>query len=238
MNWILLYSLCLLAIIIVLTTGYFLNKRAIASFKIYENRQSQKKIISKELALKLFSVSGLRSTSLTVLKAKKSNYFSAKYNAIKLTPETTYSNCLFDLAICSKCALQAKKQQYNYISSAIKYIVSLVSNLISILFIPTILICSILNISFGLEKFAFLATITIVICYFASFLLSLLILCLNKLSTKNIIPDLEKTGFFEPNEINELLSIIKEIYNFEFFNYTRLSLILFSLANPATYLNK
>lgn len=238
MNWIILYILSFLAVIMVLTVGYYLHKKAILCFNQYQNIENKKGIISKELAYQLFKVNNLRSTALTTLKAKKSNYFSAKYNVIKLSPLTIRSPYLFDLAICAKCANQAKTQQYNYISSALRYIVSLITRFISMLFIPIILITSILNMSFGLNKIAFTIALISLICYVLAFIIEFVLYIANQISSQKISLDLEKTGFFEKEEISNLASLIGALNKFDFYSFTRLSLSIFALASPATYLRE
>ena len=117
MNWIILYLLCFFAVIGVLTIGYFLNNQAITCVKKHQYKQNKKGLGAKELADTTFKTYKLTSTALTTLRAKKTNYFSSRFNAIKLSPETIYSPYLYDLAIFFKCSNQAKKQQYNYIST-------------------------------------------------------------------------------------------------------------------------
>ena len=233
MNWIILYILSFFAILIVLTVGYFMNKQSVACFKHYQNKENKKGIISKELALQLFKQNRLKGTALTTLKAKKSNYFSAKYNVIKLSPETINSPYLFDLAICAKCANHAKTQQYKYISSALKYIVSIISKFISIMIIPIILISSILNISGGLNKIAFTISLIALIIYVVMFIIEYILYISNQLSSQKISLDLENTGFFDHEETTALLDLITALNKFDFFSFTRLCFNMFLFTNPA-----
>lgn len=238
MNWIVLYIISFFAVVIVLTIGYFMNKQAVSCFKTYQDKENKKGIVSKELALQLFEQNKLKSTALTTLRAKKSNYFSAKYNVIKLSPNTIYSPYLFDLAICTKCANQAKTQQYNYISSALKYIVSLISKFISIMFVPIILISSILNISFDIENITFIISLVSLIIYVVMFVIEYILYITNQLSSQKISLDLKKTGFFEKEELTDILNLITALNKFDFFSFSRLSLSIFALASPATFIKE
>ena len=154
MNWILLYILCFCAVIAVLIVGYFLNNQAIACVKKYQFKQNKKGLGAKELADTTFKAYKLTNTALTTLRAKKTNYFSSRYNAIKLSPETIYSPYLFDLAIFLKCSNQAKKQQYNYISSMLYNIVTLISKVVSALFVPVVFIFAIIKIMLAIAPIA------------------------------------------------------------------------------------
>lgn len=238
MNWIILYLLCFFAVIGVLTIGYFLNNQAITCVKKNQYKQNKKGLGAKELADTTFKTYKLTSTALTTLRAKKTNYFSSRFNAIKLSPETIYSPYLYDLAIFFKCSNQAKKQQYNYISTILYNGFYFISKLISMLFVPTVFIFAIVNISFGLESLAKIVTIVALICYVATFLIQLLLYFLIQSKTSKIKEDIKSLNIFEDDEISTLHEIIIALNKYELFDYTRLSLGIFYLLNPATIFEK
>ena len=238
MNWILLYILCFCAVIAVLIVGYFLNNQAIACVKKYQYKQNKKGFGAKELADTTFKAYKLTNTALTTLRAKKTNYFSSRYNAIKLSPETIYSPYLFDLAIFLKCSNQAKKQQYNYISSMLYNIVTIISKAVSALFVPVVFIFAIINISFGLEHLANIATIVALICFVITFLIQLSLYFIIQSKTKQIKDDIKSLQTFEDDEISILYDLIIALNKYDFFDYTRLSLGIFTLLNPATIFEK
>lgn len=238
MNWILLYILCFCAVIAVLIVGYFLNNQAITCVKKYQFKQNKKGLGAKELADTTFKAYKLTNTALTTLRVKKTNYFSSRYNAIKLSPETIYSPYLFDLAIFLKCSNQAKKQQYNYISSMLYNIVTLISKVVSALFVPVVFIFAIINISFGLEHLANIATIVALICFVITFLIQLSLYFIIQSKTKQIKDDIKSLQTFEDDEISILHELIIALNKYDFFDYTRLSLGIFTLLNPATIFEK
>lgn len=238
MNWILLYTLCFLAVIIVLTIGYFFNNQAIVVVKKYQYNQNKKGIGARELATKTFTKLKLTSTALVPLRAKKTNYFSTRYNAIKLSPETIYSPYLYDLAIFLRCANQAKKQQYNYISALLYNVLSFISKIISALFVPLVFIFAIINISFGLENVAKTATIITLICYVSFFLIKLLLYFITQSKTTKIKEDIKSLETFEDDEVTALQELIIALNKYEFFDFTRLSLGIFTLLSPATLFEK
>ena len=238
MNWILLYTLSFLAIIIVLTVGYFMQSQSSSCFKHYHDNETKKGITARELSEILSHHYKLRNTAITILKAKKSNYFSAKYNVIKFSPETAYSPYLFDLAISSKCTNQAKKQQYNYISSAFLGILSFICKMITILFIPIILIFSIINISLGLETLAYTTILISLVCYAAAFLIQIILFVLLQNSTKKVKKDLKDLELFDEEEIESIYNLILALNKYNLFTHTRLSLCMFSFVNPTAFVNR
>ena len=234
MNWIILYILCFLAVIGVLTVGYFFNNQAIACVKKHQYKQNKKGVGAKELADTTFKTYKLTNTALTTLRAKKTNYFSSRFNAIKLSPETIYSPYLYDLAIFLRCSNQAKKQQYNYISLMFFNAFYFVSKIVSALFVPIVFIFAIINISFGLEKLAKIVTIIALICYVITFLVQLLLYFLIQSKTIKIKEDIKSLETFEDDEVSILHELTIALNKYEFFDYTRLSLGIFTLLNPAT----
>ena len=238
MNWILLYLLCFFAVIAVLTVGYLFNNQAISTVQKYQYKQNKKGVGARELATTTFTKLKLTRTALIPLRAKKTNYFNTRYNAIKLSPETIYSPYLYDLAIFLRCANQAKKQQYNYISSMLYNVFTFISKIISALFVPSIFIFAIINISFGQEKFAKIATIIALICYVAIFLVKLLLYFIIQSRTAKIKEDIKSLETFEDDEVSVLHELIVALNKYEFFDFTRLSLGIFTLLNPATIFEK
>ena len=238
MNWIILYLLCFFAVIGVLAVGYVLNNQANACVVKHQYKQNKKGIGPMELSPILFEKNKTPNTVLVALNAKKTNYFSSSFNAIKLSPETIYSPYLFDLAIFIRCSNQAKKQQYNYITATLYKIMSIISKLVFVLFVPIVFIAAILNISFGLEKTAKIITIISLLCYIVVFLIQLILHFIVQSKVKYIKDDIKNLEIFEEDEINILLSLVSSLNKYEFFDITRFSLGVFALLNPATIMER
>ena len=238
MDFIILYFIAALLIIAVLAIGFLLNNQARACFSAHKNETHSKGLLAKDFAEKLFAHNKLRNITLINLRAKKTNYYSAKYNVIKVLPEVASSSYLFDLAICAKCTNQATKQQYNYISSTLTFITTIFTKIVSMLFIPTILISAILNIGFELEKASYIITLTSIICYLIAFILQFVLFFIEQASVKKVVSNIKKAELLEENELKTLEYLLGVLNKFEFFDWTRLSLKIFTLLNPATILDK
>lgn len=238
MNWILLYILCIVSVLAILTIGFVLNNHAQICINNYGTKENSKGITAKEFTNLMFQQNKLKNIDISSLKSKKTNYYSAKYNVIKLSPEIIYSANFYNIAICAKCTNHATKQQYTYISATLCTIFSVIAKIISLLFVPIVFICAILNISFRFEKFAYVTTIIALVCYVIMFLVQLIIYFLNQLSTKQTKIEIEKLGIFEDSDIKNIHLLHKALNKTEFFSFTRLSLSFLSLLNPATLLDK
>ena len=238
MNWIILYTLDFLIIIAVLCIGFFINNNAVSFFDKHKDLENSKQITASEFSNLLFAYNKLKNINLITLRSKKTNYYSAKYNVIKVAPEVANSIFLFDLAICARCTHQATRQQYNYISSALKLIFDTLAKIVSILLIPITLICAILNISFGLEKISFIISLSFLICYVFVFVIQLVLFFVSQSTTKQIVSNIEKMQILNDSDLKIIDDSLKAINKFNFFNFTRLSLKIFELASPATIFGK
>lgn len=238
MDLIILYIIAILLVFAVLAIGYLLNGQARICFNTHKNETNSKGLTSNEFAEHLFKHNKLRNISLITLRAKKTNYYSAKYNVIKVTPEVANSIYLFDLAICAKCTNKAIKQQYNYISSTIKMIANLFTKIISFIFIPVVLIAAILNISFGLENASFLITLITIILYLLAFVIQLILHCIEQSSVKKNISNIKNAKILEDAELKTLEYYLIALNKFEFFDWTRISIKIFTFLSPATIFDK
>ena len=113
-----------------------------------------------------------------------------------------------------------------------------ISKIISMLFVPIVFVFAIINISFGLENLAKTVTIVALICYVITFLIQLLLYFLIQSKTAKIKEDIKSLNTFEDDEISALHELITALNKYEFFDYTRLSLGIFYLLNPATIFEK
>lgn len=238
MNFIILYFITALLIITVLAIGVLLNNQARACFSAHKNETHSKGLLAKDFTEQLFKHNKLRNISIINLRARKTNYYSAKYNVIKVLPEVANSHYLFDLAICAKCTNRATKQQYNYISSTLTLITTIFAKIVSMLFIPTILISAILNIGFELEKVSYIISLVSIICYLSVFIIQFVLYFIEQSSVKKIVSNIQKTNLLDKNELKTLEYLLIALNKFEFFDWTRLSLKIFTLLNPATILDR
>ncbi len=232
MNWIILYLISFFAIIIVLVVGYFLACQANSYFVYFRDKQCNK-VSAKELTELLVKKNGLKNVAITTLNAKKTNYYSTNYNAIKLSPETITSNHLYDLAIGTKCVQRAIHHQRFYFTSTIQIILQTIAKIFLSLFVPILLISSILNISFGLEKFAYISILVGLICFVAGFLIIFIYNFINSSTSKNSEKLLKSLKIFDESELKDLQELILALNKQDFFKHTRFSLSFFSLMSPA-----
>ena len=103
-------------------------------------------------------------------------------------------------------------------------IVTIISKVVSALFVPVVFIFAIINISFGLEHLANIATIVALICFVITFLIQLSLYFIIQSKTKQIKDDIKSLQTFEDDEISILYELIIALNKYDFFDYTRLSL--------------
>jgi len=107
-----------------------------------------------------------------------------------------------------------------------------------IAFIPIVLICSILNITLGLEKISFIIVLVSIICYALAFIIQIIMHFIDQSTVNKITKNIEKLELFDEKELKTLEILISTLNKFEFFETTRLSLRLFTFMSPGTIFDK
>ena len=235
MNLVILYVLCFFAIMVSLLTGYFVSRKAQGCLEELANFENEKAIVSKEFSNIVIKNNKLKNLAILPLRAKKTNYYCAKYNVIKLSPNTLYSGKLIDLAISARCLNQAKRQQTFYISSTLWSLTLAISKFFMLAFLPTVLISAILNITFGLKTIAYFSTLVALICFCIAFLIHFIYYFIDNATNKQTIIDISETSIFNEHEITALYILLHSLSQQDFFRISRLSLKFASLINPAHY---
>ena len=114
----------------------------------------------------------------------------------------------------------------------------MITKIMSMLFVPIIFVSTILNISFGLEKAAYLITLISIICYLVVFVIQLILYILDQSAVKNEVFAIKNANILEKDELKTLEYLLIALNKFEFFEWTRLSLKIFTFLNPATFFDK
>lgn len=231
MSVIVIYILCIGACLLVFLTGSFLNNSALQTFHSTEGAYAVEKIVGKDLIFSLSKNSHVINLKTVKLQAKKTNYYSFKYNVIKLAPVTFASFELSQLAISTHCFSQAKLAQNHTLFYLLKIISNFISKLISAFFIPVFLICAILN-SKASTHTAYFILLFYLIAFSFCFIIELIGLIINLNSSKKVLNDLQATKPFSENELEILAKQLKAICKINFYDYSRYSIILLKLASP------
>lgn len=230
---VILYIISILAVILVLFTGYILRVNANRPFFINEGIGSKIKLTSHELVEKLIKKNKLTNLAVTKLDASKTNYYSVKYNAIKLAPTTYHSYELSSLAISASCANEAKTSQKQTFLVLAKNFFDIICKVVATLFIPTALICAIIHTSNANIVYYYILLYSL-IAYISSFIIEILILIFDLITVKKCNKDLKELEVFDDEEYKIVTSQIKAIYMLKFFEYTRFTFKFFTLASPDT----
>lgn len=230
MSIILTYLFCFISIIIVAETGIIFRNNSLSQFSKDEGIGSTKKIIGCELAKTLSNQSDLKNIKISKLNAKKTNYYSVKYNVIKLSPITHNSYELSQLSIATHCFRQAKFAQKNTLFNMLYIVVNFISKLISGLYLPAILILSITMPSKS-ESLKTKLLLALLATYIVVYLIELAIYFIKKARTQQIVKDLEKTNLFDNDELYVMSNQLKCICKLEFFDYSFYTFFLFKILN-------
>lgn len=228
MNISILYLICIIAVILVLTAGYFVAHHKSSMFNSFKSKPSNSNCTSSELIECLIAKNKLINVNITSLNAKKTNYYSIKYNVIKLSPEVKDDTSITSLAIGSYLANQAKLGQKLTIIYFLKLFLSFICKIFSILFIPSVLICAIINASVS-STIPKTIIFILLICYTISFIIELILYALDLNSTNSIKEDISALGLLNETEITDIHKLNKVICQINFFDYTRTCLTFLKL---------
>lgn len=228
MNISLLYLISIMTVILVLSAGYFIAGQKSSIFNSFKSKQPKNVCTSTEIAECLIAKNQLININITSLNAKKTNYYSIKYNVIKLAPDVKEDTSLSSLATASYLSNQAKFGQRHTILYFIKLFFSFICKISSIIFFPSVLLCAIINASVksSIPKTIILVLLT---CYIISFIIQLIFLALEIDSTQVIKKDITNLQIFNESEIQDIHHLTKLLCLINFFNYTRLSLAFLQL---------
>lgn len=227
MNLILLYTFCIVAIILNYLVGIILKNSALKQFAKTEGLPAECKITGSKLILYLSEQVDLKNLQVVKLKAKKTNYFSFKYNVIKLSPITFNSYELSQLSIASHCFMQAKTCQKHTILYIFKLFFVFISKCISALFLPSFLICAIINTQLS-QTINFYLLVAFVIC----FIIQSLDYLINLNSQKYLLKDLNSANLFTEKEIEIIKKQIVSINKIVFYDYSRYTIFFLQFTSP------
>lgn len=225
-----LYIFSIIALIIFPTIGYFCYW--VYSKKInLDNFSTKNALNGREFTEKLIELDNLKNVKISKLNNKKTNYYSSKYNVIKLSPENYTSNQLSALAVCANCENQARLAQQKTLFFLTKTAISIISNIISVIFLPSLLILAIINTS-NPSNINSIILFVFLICFTLSFIFQAIILVFELISTKKCKENLKKINLFEKDELEFLSKQLTALTVYSFYKFTRMEFSFFNLLVP------
>ena len=234
MNWIILYIISFALIVLNISLGYVFGKKANDVFETNSNHKLKSEISCENLIMLLLQNYNLSSFTAVVRRnAKKNNYFSLCFNAIKLSPTILDSSAVFSLSYGTLMSYKANYLKTNPICSFAKLILTNISKFIFVLFIPVVLICSILNIIFGISNIPFLIFLIFLCLYFAFFVIDIIIYLLSISKINKIITSLKVLNLFSDEDLKIFKSHIIAFYRLDFFNESTSTFNFTKLLSPA-----
>lgn len=225
-----LYILCITMSLLVLITGYFVGFSKSTTLDEFKQKQNENNLRGAELSEILNYKNKLINVNIAGIKSKNTNYFSLKYNVIKMSPELKTDSSLTSLAIAARLANNAKQGQKHTIIYFIKLTARFLAKLFSSIFIPSLLLCAILNSSIqsSLPKTILFITFAL---YIISFIIYLLLLIFDLISNKSINNDITSLNVFNYEELKSIKKLTNCLCFVDFFDNTRNTLAFLKLAS-------
>lgn len=226
-----IYIICLITIFLVTEIGALLKISSQKRFHNDEGIGSKKQVIGINLVNKLIEQCSLKNVKISKLNASKTNYYSFKYNVIKLAPVTYYSYEFSQLSIVSHCFRQAKFAQKHTFFSMIYIFLHKLSKITACMILPIILIFSIITSIVNANYCKWIIFVAIMV-YLLFSLIEFSLFFIKKIRTKYLLTDLRKINLFDNDELEIMEKQLKSIANLEFYEFSSSTLFIFKLFNP------
>lgn len=232
MNIILIYISCLVALFVALLVGFILSRHIDFAMEESKNQILSSNLSGEELTKILIDLYNLKNVKIIKLNAKKTNYYSSKYNVIKLSERSLDGNDLNSLTTCASVANKARFVQHHTFSFLLDTALTFLSKLFFVSFIPLILVFSILNANTPKIKAWKIAMFVLLICFSFAFLFSIIKYFIKKAHINSCINKIKEAKIFIPKESEELKLELQNLNNLELFNSLQQSLAFFKLFSP------
>ena len=232
MKIITIYIISFVCLFLELLTGFIVGKTSFYNNNKDDENEEKNRLNGKELTNQLISFYKLKNVKIARLNTNKTNYYSSKYNAIKLSPSSLDETDLSNQATCVYVTNQAKFVQDHTLLHILSTALSFLSKIFLVSFIPITLIFSIINISKQNLNFPAIVILVSLTCFVFAFIFASIKFLIKILFTKNCLKKVKTTNLFDDKDFEilkkELLNLDKEDY----INFLYTSLAFFKLFSP------
>lgn len=232
MNIIIIYIFCFVSLFAQLLAGFIAGK-TISDSKIKDEDDNQKnRLTGKELTDKLSNFYKLKNVKIARLNSKKTNYYSSKYNAIKLSPSSLDETDLSNQTTCVYVTNQACFAQNHTLLYILDTALSLLSKIFLVSFIPITLIFSIINVSKQNLTYPTTVIFIALICFVFAFVYASIRFLIKTLFTKNCLKKIKTTNLFDEKDFENLKIKLFNLEKKDYMNFLYTSLAFFKLFSP------
>ena len=236
MNWIIIYVIAAALLLFAIIFSNILKTKADFVFGNLSDFSPEINISSGDYAKHILKdIENTKSVKVVKFDGKKTNFYSSKYNVIKLSTEKSTSKLLNDLCLSAFLSTEAHLANFGKIFFKTKWLTKPIISAIYYMFLPLIFICAILNISSSLTNVSFYVSILALSLFILAFVFNLIFLAIEKKATKKTLEFFKKTNALNEDELKMAAESLNSIVYQNFVENTSNIFGIFKLMVPFKY---
>ncbi len=207
--WVAVYITVAVLFLPCLIAGSIFQIKVHSTFEKYKGVLSVCNITADELSRVLLHKAEIDDVDVVEINGKLTDCYDSKHKVLKLSSSTFSSTSVAALAICAHEVGHAVQDKQKMFLFRLRRALVPVVNFISYMFVPMVLLGSILSFTFYLPVVGLYITWTSVILYGASLIFQLVTLPLEYNASKRALKMLEETKMFSRDELNISKDMLK-----------------------------
>lgn len=207
--WIIVYIVATVLILPSVIVGIACQGNVNATFDKYSKVPCKSGITTGELAQKLLENEGIKDVNVVKINGKLSDCYAPRYKVVKLSESTYNSNSMASLGVCAHEVGHAVQHAKGMFLFRLRSLFVPIINFANKLFVPLILVGSILGFTFSILDVGFYIVLASVILYGLSLIFQLITLPLEYNASKRALEMMKKLNCFEDYELEDAKKVLK-----------------------------
>lgn len=208
MDWITLYIVASILLVPMFLYSLFASYSTDATFNKYKNISSRCGMTASELTEELLKKANITNVKIERINGKLTDCYDPKHKVVKLSDSTYNSSSVSALGVCAHEVGHAVQDHKNMFLFRLRIFFVPILNLINRLYIPLILIGSILSFTFLIPAVGYYIVLGSVIAYGASMLFYFITLPLEYDASKKALNMMKELGEFSETEISQAKQVL------------------------------
>lgn len=209
MNWTLVYILAAVLLLPAFIYGGLSQIMATSTFERYSKIAAHSGITANELTKKLLEISGIEGVDVIKIDGRLTDCYDPRHKVVKLSTATYDSASVSALGVCAHEVGHAIQDAKGSFLFRLRIALVPVINFMSKLFLPLILLGSILSFALYIESIGYYITLASVVLYGASMLFYMITLPLEYDASKRALQILRETGTLTGSELDSAKKVLK-----------------------------
>ncbi len=209
MDWVMLYIIASLLLIPMFIYSIFASYNVNSVFNKYKNIHTSAGVTAAEFTQRLLNQANIDNVKITTINGKLTDCYDPRSKTIKLSSSTYDSTSISALGVCAHEVGHAVQDNRKMFLFRLRIIFVPVVNLINTLYIPLILVGSILAFTFMIPTVGYYIVLGSIIAYGASLVFYLITLPLEYDASRRALAMMKSMGVFTETELSQAKKVLK-----------------------------